>query len=262
MQGSRSQSSARSVFVKELFRVIANAAAIVAIICASIALNDGEWTVAKVQMAPFPGPENTPQSHLQFGLFEYKAFLFGEKDSKWRPYTNLQQTDDVKALRSTGQAVCATMVISLICICLFVLGGLVKAFVYGWNTISRRIMEGDLWDSRVEDWVMIALTFTSFISCSVAVSLWGIAGHNGTKKIEAALSSFPLPILGVTVSYGESYMCSLASGIASLVCAACMVCVMRSNAEARSRARTGVLIGGVIPSYDSFNPGDGAPLPL
>mmetsp|Transcript_9507 Transcript_9507/g.15363 ORF Transcript_9507/g.15363 Transcript_9507/m.15363 type:complete len:245 (-) Transcript_9507:295-1029(-) len=243
--------------INEFLRVLAAALAIVALIFAIMSIVRGQWSVADVHMFQFPGPERTPDTTVDFGLYAYKAYLFGAKDAEWHLYTKIQQTDNVKYLEMAGEAVCFAMVGCETCLSLYILYGLLRAFYYGWTMWTARLIQDDSWSTLVEDCILIGLNFLACTTAILAVCFWGVAGHNASQKIQAALTSLPVPAVAAEASYGLSFTYAIIATLSSFLCCVLQIFIYLRNSTKREHG----FAGGLIPNYDTFG-SSSAPMPL
>jgi len=239
-------------------RVLSICLSLTGLVLAMLALTGGVWSVATIEMAQFPG-ENSASSRIEFGLFDYRIFLFGERKGDLEPYDKLKQTQDVKDIRMAGTTVWIVTVLQLGCVGVYMIWGLYKWFVHPsiWPSSSSPYVYSQ-GSSALEDFFLYSLVLIATVSGIIGLVGWGITGHESSFRLKQALESFGLPIANVMMHFGMSYILDCVAVSAVAVCALLQMCIARRNQKIRESG----FAGGVI-SYDTFaQDSKSMPMPL
>mmetsp|Transcript_3052 Transcript_3052/g.4418 ORF Transcript_3052/g.4418 Transcript_3052/m.4418 type:complete len:251 (+) Transcript_3052:243-995(+) len=179
-----------------------------------LAIVQGEWSVADVQMMAFPGPKSPPDTVITFGLYNYRASLFGDKAKKWSPYSKLQQTDDVKYLRMAGESVCIFSIGLIVCLWLYVLCGIALALISKGRYWSIEFL-GERYDAFVPGLVLLTFSLLALISGTLATCFWGFSGHAASDKIHTVIGGWPA--VNAEAHYGTSYAFIIVATVLALL---------------------------------------------
>eukprot|EP00470_Lotharella_oceanica_P009886 CAMPEP_0170180428 /NCGR_PEP_ID=MMETSP0040_2-20121228/21919_1 /TAXON_ID=641309 /ORGANISM="Lotharella oceanica, Strain CCMP622" /LENGTH=290 /DNA_ID=CAMNT_0010425057 /DNA_START=259 /DNA_END=1130 /DNA_ORIENTATION=- len=245
-------------------RILANVFALMTIVSGMVALRADTWSVVTVT-TPL-SRQFTPPTTVEFGLFSYKAYMFGDKYPEVHSYSKLpdDSKNDVKALIFAGMTTCVVSLIEVLCCLIYIVYALVRAIFMSTggrgrggrgNIIcdSSSAFRGD-WPALSEDFMLCGLALTALIAGGLAVTVWGVAGHKAQDKIEHFM--LPVEVVSADTNFSISYTLAIVALVSAGVCSVLQLIISRFNCVDRESG----LAGGVIPNYDTF--GDGAALPM